>query len=351
MVHGSARLAKGFVRRASEWCIRILIAVRAGEWWDFKLVPILMLFYASAVHLDVPMYSLWPELVMLFGALVPGAIYVSLVNDLTDIADDRAAGKFIRVAEGSRIRVIGGISACLAAGLSFAVVWRHDPLLLSIYGGAWLAFTLYSVPPFRLKARGFAGLVADSAGSNLFPGMLAALLAMRGATAVQDLLWLACVGCWAFAYGLRGILWHQLGDADADKAAGVATYVQRYGPHSAAILGKWVALPVELGAMSLLLWQMEAISALPALVIYACLVLARRGLFKQRATLLEPKQRAVFLPQEYYDLFLPLALLVGSTVRYPADIWVLVAHLVLFPRRSVQFLIEVAKLYRASRSR
>ena len=57
----------------------------------------------------------------------------------------------------------------VAAGLAVAWHWRGDPLLLGCYLAAWTAFTLYSVPPFRLKVRGLAGLVADAAGRSPLP--------------------------------------------------------------------------------------------------------------------------------------------------------------------------------------
>ena len=330
---------------------RLANTVRAGDWWDFKLVPILMLFYASAVRLDVPIASLWLPLASLLGALVPGAIYVSLINDLTDLVEDRAAAKPNRLEGGGRFRAWAGIAACLAAGGGFATLWRNDVLLLSLYGGAWLSFTLYSVPPIRLKVRGFAGLVADSAGANLFPGVLAAALATRGAGQAQDPIWLASVGCWIFAYGMRGILWHQLVDAEADRAAGVGTFVLRHGSRATTILGTGVVLPVELAALAWMLWQVAALAPVPALVLYAWLDYARIRWFGLEATLLEPKPREIFIPQEYYDLFLPLALLAGSALRHPADFAVVAAQLLLFPRRVVEVFVQLPRLYHRARSR
>jgi 4-hydroxybenzoate polyprenyltransferase len=305
-----------------------------------------MLFYASAVRLDAPIASLWLPILTLLGALVPGAVYVSLINDLTDLEADRAAAKPNRLAGTGRWRALAGIAPCVAAGAGFAFAWRHDTLLLALYGGAWLAFTLYSVPPVRLKARGLAGLVADAAGANLFPGLLAAALATSGTGAAQDPVWLATLGCWIFAYGLRGILWHQLGDAEADRIAGVGTFIQRHGRRGAAILGKAIALPVECVAMGLLLWQAGAAAAVPALVLYAWLVRRRLALFRMQLTLLEPKPRSMLLPQEYYDLFLPVALLIGSAIRHPVDLAIIAAHILLFPRRPIQVAADAWRLWR-----
>jgi hypothetical protein len=344
---GSNLLSQGTVAKAR----RVVGAMRAEEWWDFKLVPSLMIFYASAVRLDTSLASLWMPLLTLLGALVPAAIYVSLVNDLTDLASDRAAGKHNRLAGGHELPALLGVAVCLVAGACFAVIWRDDAWLLGFYGSTWLAFTLYSVPPLRLKARGLAGVMADSAGANLFPALLAASVAPRGAGAPRDWLWLMCVACWAFAYGLRGILWHQLGDIVADKVANVGTFVQRRGPRAAAIVGKRLALPAELAAMALLIGQMKSIAGPVALALYLMWVYLRLNPFEIEVTFLEPVPHGIFFPQELYDLFLPLALLMGSSFRHPADLWVLAAQLLLFPRRPAQFVRELGGVYTILRSR
>ena len=90
---GSSATAEGpsFVARA-------LALSRAGEWWEYKLVPIFGIFYATALYLKLPILWLWPAALTLLLALVPGAVFVSLINDLTDKAEDAAAGKRNRMA-------------------------------------------------------------------------------------------------------------------------------------------------------------------------------------------------------------------------------------------------------------
>src|SRR5687768_15009059 len=110
--------------------IRFLEIVRAGEWWEYKLSPIFATFYATALLLGVPVVSLWPAALTLLLALVPGAAYVSVVNDLTDRADDAAAGKANRLSGRSPIYAVGLLGGAITAGLAFAVLWRGDRLLL-----------------------------------------------------------------------------------------------------------------------------------------------------------------------------------------------------------------------------
>lgn len=315
---------------------RLARIARAGEWWEYKLVPILGLFYATAVLLDEPIASLWPAALTLLLALAPGAAWVSIVNDVTDRDDDRRAGKANRMEGRSRPFMAAAIAAPMGVGLAFAWMWRADPPLLAAYMAAWAAFALYSVPPFRLKARGLAGPVADAAGSNLFPTMVAVLLAFRAAEAPVDTLWLAAAAALSFAWGLRGILRHQLLDEGHDRAAGVSTFAQRNGGPAAVRLAKGVAFPIELVAIAWLIGRLGEPGPFAALLLYALLMLARLPKHRMRATIVEPGPRTATILQEYHDFFLPVALLIGSAVRHPADLIVVAAHLLLFPRRLVQ---------------
>jgi 4-hydroxybenzoate polyprenyltransferase len=326
---------------------RLAAAARAGEWWEYKIAPILAFFYATAFLVEAPLLALAPALLLLLAALVPGAVYVSVLNDLTDREEDRKAGKANRLAGASAWLPFAAIGPAVAAGLAVAWMWRGDPPLLGCYLAAWTAFTLYSLPPVRLKTRGVAGLAADAAGAHLFPTLVAVLLAFRAAGVPVDPLWLAAVGLWAFAHGLRGILWHQLLDSKADEAAGVRTFVQRVPRARAIALGHYLAWPAELLALTMLLWKLGAAGPPIALILYAILVRQRLRIFRMRAIVVEPHPRFLLLLQEYYILFLPLSLLVGSALRRPEDGLVLVAHLLLFPIAAATAVRDAWKLRRS----
>jgi 4-hydroxybenzoate polyprenyltransferase len=308
--------------------------VRSGEWWDHKLVPILFGFYASAFLIGGPIVRFWDSGLILLLSLIPGAAYVSVVNDLTDIAADQAAGKPNRMAARPAPFRAAALLLPLALGGLFFWLWRDRPLLLTLYAAAWIAFTLYSVPPVRLKARGLAGVVADASGAHLFPTLLAAALPFVAAGAVPDPLWLWAVAIWSFAYGFRGNLWHQLLDREGDRAAGVATFAagrRREGPVRLAA----VAFGLEAAAMAAMLWRLHSALPLLALVAYGLLVMRRVRLWRMHAVIAEPRPPYLILLHEYYDVFLPLSVLAASALAYPVDAAVPVAHLLLFHRRAL----------------
>ena len=139
--------------------------IRADEWWEYKLVPVLSTFYATALVLHIAVSSLWADALALLLSVAAAAAYASVINDVTDRADDVRAGKRNRVADRSRSIVAAVLAATVCAGFIFGWLWREDVQLLSCYLATWLAFSLYSFPPFRFKKRGLPGVLCDAAGA------------------------------------------------------------------------------------------------------------------------------------------------------------------------------------------
>ncbi|HEV7766694.1 MAG TPA: UbiA family prenyltransferase [Thermoanaerobaculia bacterium] len=308
--------------------------MRAKEWWEFKLAPIFAAFYATALTLQVPVSSLWVAALTLLLALVPGAAYVSVINDLTDREEDLAAGKRNRFADGSRGLAAALVAITVAAGLAFCFLWRRDVVLPSVYLAAWLVFSLYSLPPFRWKTRGILGVLCDASGAHLFPTLLAVLLAFRAADRPVNVPWIVAVGVWAFANGIRGILWHQLTDLENDRHAGVRTFAQRHAPLFTARLGTFVAFPFELAALAAMLWQMRSAGPVVALALYFVFVALRVWVRRMSVIIVAPKPRYLIALHEYYDTWLPIALLIAASLRFPYDAIVLAIHLLVFSART-----------------
>jgi len=317
----------------------LLAVSRANEWWEYKLVPIFAAFYATGLMLRVPLWTLWPAAFSLVAALAAGAVYVSVINDITDRADDAAGGKTNRMAGRTKAQAALLVAVPVLVGLAFCYLWLGNPLLLAAYLGAWTAFSLYSLPPFRLKKRGFAGVIADASGAHLFPTLVASLLVFAHSGKPLDLPWLAAAALWAAAYGLRGNLWHQLSDLEADRAAGIATFAQRRGQAASANLARYAIFPVEAAALAALLWQMRHPLPVLLLLFYFLLVRRRMVWWEMKAVLITPRPRYLILLQDYYDVFLPLAILAASALTYSADWAVVAIHLLVFPNR----LREVAR--------
>lgn len=308
----------------------LLRIVRAEQWWSYKLAPILAVFYASLLREGAAIAAVAVDAAILLFALVAGAAWVSLSNDLADRDDDRAAAKPNRLEGKSPVTIAVLLALPLAGGATVAWLWREDPLLLLAYGAAWLAFALYSLPPFRLKAHGIPGVIADAAGSQALPSLVAALAASHALGRAPDLLWCLVVTLWAGAWGVRGIVWHQLLDRAADEASATGTFVRRHGVRRARALVRLVTFPVELAALLALLWMIPGRASMFALALYALLTVARMERFQLRAALADPVERYLLLLGDFYAVFWPLALLAAASATHPQDLLVLAVHLLLF---------------------
>lgn len=314
--------------------------VRAIEWWDYKLAVVISFFYATAFILQVPIVSLWPSLVAAFLALIACGAFANIINDVTDREDDLAAGKPNRLTGKPPGVLLALAAGPVVVGLIFAFLWRTNWLLLSAYLAMWLAFVLYSVPPFRWKTRGLLGVFACAAGDSLFPTLVAVLSAFQAAQQPLKIGWVIATGTWALAYGLRGTAWHQLNDAEADRTALVGTFVQRHSPRLAIRLGRFVAFPLELVSLAALFWLMANWLPFALLLLYCLLVLANMRLYGLQPIVVEPHPYYLFVLEQYYDAFFPLAILIASSLRHSGDALILAAHLLLFPNRPVHAVID-----------
>jgi len=312
--------------------------IRAEQWWAYKLAPMYTVFYATAYLQSTSIVTIWPAAITLLLAIAPCAAYVSLINDVTDREDDRRAGKTNRMADRPLLQIALLLAAPLFIAAIFSMTWRDDVPLVAVYLSAWVAFSLYSIPPFRLKSRGVLGVFADACGSHVFPSLTAALLALRAA-GKPDPVWIATLAVWALGCGVRGILWHQLYDFDADRKAAVQTFVVRHSRLAAVRLAR-AAFFVESLALAGLLWQTR--SAWPAvfLSIYAVYVSLKARLWGMTIVIAEPRDRYTILGLEYYTALFPLGILLACALRSPGDWTFVVSHLIVFGAPVVSFMRE-----------
>ena len=321
---------------------------RAAEWWEFKILPPLAVGYAASFIFGGSPLDAWPAFLTLILAVIPAGIFVSVLNDLTDLKDDARAGKYNRLAGRGLAIPLAIIALCLAGGGALAWYWRGDPVLQAIYAAGWICFVAYSLPPIRLKTTGLAGALCDAIGANVVPVSLSVVL-VAGAFPT-DIEWytIAPVCVWSFCFGLRGIIWHQLGDAEADAVAGVKSFVLAYGEEESRLLVHRVIYPVELVAIILFLGQLPLPALLAAtvgLTLYALYTYERIIRFQMQSTIVKPRLRASLTVHEYYDVFLPVGLLLAGAWDAPFALVMLAAHIVLFPARFIRVAADSIKLF------
>jgi 1,4-dihydroxy-2-naphthoate octaprenyltransferase len=313
--------------------MNVIKTIRATEWWVYKVAPLLAIGYATALNSGRSLWEAAPYLLYIMLALVLGAAYVSVINDITDMTEDLSIGKKNRMA-GVRpsLRWIFPTLALVAGAVYLASFYPHW-LIIALGVMPWVAFSAYSIPPVRLKKRGFWGVLADASGAHVFTSLfMVASMSYYTGQAI-DWIWFGAVGVWALCYGLRGILWHQFVDRDNDIRSGVRTFATEVDPESFD-RPTAVILTFELVALGLMLWRIGKPLPVVFLIFYMLFVLAcsRKLGFRIVVIRMPPGQPYPFLILfgDYYQVFLPVALLLRAALAFQYDWVILLAHLVLF---------------------
>lgn len=325
---------------------RFATLVRGSQWWEFKGVPVLATFYATAVLLNVSLIALWPLLLFLLLSLAAAAAFANVLNDLADEKDDLACGKPNRMVGRSRFFKVATLAACLLPGVVAIALLSQAPVALALYLGIWLVFAAYSPPPVRLKQRGFWGVLADATGAHLLPVLFAVATVSYWTGAKIPLTWWIAVGIWAMALGVRGILWHQLVDLEGDRVSGVNTFAVRTSPEIVQQLARWVVFPVEAIAFAVLLFLSHNLLVWLLLGFYLSLGWLRHYFWRLDLIIVVNSEKYRIALYEYYNVFYPLAFLSTATLNEPLNILIAIAHFTLFPVQAWQCVKDCAHLLR-----
>lgn len=308
---------------------KFLSIIRSQEWWGYKIPPLLALGYGTALLSNTPANKIAWWLLFLLAVIIIDAMYVSIINDITDVEEDLASNKKNRMAGFSpRIRWIFP-AVCIALGIYFCFV-LNDTLSVILYALSWFSFTLYSFPPVRLKKRGILGVFADACGSTFFPGLL-----MVAATSAYighniDWIWFSAVGVWALSNGLRGILWHQFYDRENDLKVNLNTFASKVDPQSFKPKAISIMI-VEMIALSVMLIRLANPIIIIFLIAYFILLMMYRKMGYSTTIIMVPKNPyyQIFL-SDYYEVFFPISLLIASAISFPSAWILLIIHMILF---------------------
>jgi len=306
--------------------------IRATEWWEYKIGPLLGMGYATTFVTKMPLIEAVPVLLTTLAGLVIGAVFASLINDVTDVDDDVAVGKKNRMAGFSeRIRWLFPMG-CVVVGVVFGFFIYPDLLSLFFYALAWLSFILYSVPPIRLKTKGGIGVLCCAGGESLFPALFVAARLTYAAEWPVPFWWFLAIGVWALTFGLRAILWHQFRDRENDLMTNTSTFATRIVPERfrPAAIGLFM---VELVAVAGVLLQMNLIIAWLVLLVYSMLVFIRYKRYANIPIILFTPENAHWqvMMADFYQAFLPVSLLILAGLSQPWAWWILLVHIIFFP--------------------
>jgi 4-hydroxybenzoate polyprenyltransferase len=318
--------------------------LRVQEWWEYKVARYVGVAYAFAYHERLPFSAVWHQALLLLLALFGCAGFVSVINEITDREADARVGKKNGMIGRSFAFQAGTVLACVVPGAVIAWWMRDCPVAVVLYFLIWLVFILYSFPPFRLKSRGFAGSLADAVGEQVLPVLLAASLMTEANH--HEVAWYLAVPLvvWSFAFGLRGILDHQMRDRENDLLAGIHTAATTRSVPDLSRVVTWGIYPVEAAALLVFLAMFGLVGTWPILAV-CLLVETRHGNFGRLLNSWRNPEPDNWLPLvEYYKFYFPITFLLAMAWSQPEMIWILLAHVVLFNGCSRQAVYAVAGL-------
>ena len=297
--------------------------VRPRAWWynkvPFSVVLVLVL-------LDGRRLSPTALAALLLVVLTVCAVgnYGYALNDLFDVVEDERAGRANAAAAiGARkTRAIVGGSAACAALLGAAAAGAAGGILTL----ATMAITAtYSIPPLRLKERGWLAVVADALAAHVFPAVLALLTVTHWALRpIGATLW-AAVLVWSAAAGVRGILSHLLHTAERDAGAGLRTLVHQLGARRLERFVVWALLPLEAAAFGVALIVCNAgIVVAVGIGLYGVYESYKTVSGRFRVSILRPAGQPYvpLLEESFYKAWGPLVLALDCA---RADLWWLLA--------------------------
>lgn len=305
--------------------------VRGNEWWSYKLAPVLGTAYATAAIFNISLISLWSTLLFLLVSLVIGASYANVINNLSDREADEMCGKANYLVGKSNLFIALVLITCNILGLIVLGLLIQVPLAFCVYIANWLLFTAYSLPPIRLKERGFWGVLTIAVGDTFVPQIFTVLLVAHASVGQQlSIIWLTFIALWSLTSGLRNILWHQILDFENDHLAGINTFAVNTSKQTLQRLGKWLVFPIEFVSLLAILLLSDNVFNWIFLGLYLVTEFLRYYFWKLAIVIIEPTENHRLFLIEYYDVFYPLGFLALASCKDSANLIIFGVHLLLY---------------------
>lgn len=221
--------------------------LRLSKPWKYKVPLIIAFAYFLLLVGNVDPFHATMSFFAAIATTIGFMGFGYLTNDLADRKKDELAGKSNGTSNLSSISIVLLLLTFLAAAL---LPWMYLPM----DGISWLCiilelvlFVLYAFPPFRLKERGFFGVIADALYAHVVPGFLASWTFYLVGNEHYEHFWIFAIvlTVWQFFSGCRNILSHHYLDFDNDQASGTKTVATGIGKEKVHQLMTRVFIPLE----------------------------------------------------------------------------------------------------------
>ena len=306
------------------------LLVRRRAWW-YNKVPLSVTFGLLLVDGHALTWSALAALLLLVLAVCAAANYGYAVNELFDIGEDARAGRVNAASSLGTLRV--QTIAFASASVALLVATAAGGVIALVVTLLEVAQPLaYSVPPLRIKERGWLAVGSDALAAHVYPAVLALLAVTHWhARSVPVTLAVAAV-VWSATAGTRGILGHLLSTAERDRGAGLRTVAHVHGHFVLERAVRIVLVPLELIAFVGILLTCSGGAVLwAAFALYAGSE-AGRALLGMRSTALRAEgHRAVaFAEERFYKAWGPIVVALDAARADLRYLLVVVIALLLF---------------------
>lgn len=317
---------------------------RFKDWWIYKIPPLLTLAFATNLLMGQELWLSIPNIFKILFSLIAGGIYAYLINDFSDQGEDAKAQKknaFLNKSLLQRRLMLAGSAFLVLVALWF---WTDAPELLALYVFNYLLFALYSLRPFRLKERGFWGVLVGGVADTVLPSLfVVGALAQKNYGLIPFAWWIA-IFVWSLALGIKYMAGHQMQDLPNDLVTNTRTWLRKKGIQKVNRIIQYRIFPLEIIGLAMLIWVIPSYLPLAFLIVQLITEILRSRAFKRKLTVIEPLENNNIWLQEFYELFLPLALLTQLALNDINNGLVLIVYAVLFYPRIVQFFREMSYL-------
>lgn len=310
------------------------VLVRPNAWW-FSKVPLSILLFLLLAGESSLSATILP-LAGLVATVCCVGNYGFAINDLFDQEEDRIAGKAnAATTHGARTIWASAIVSAILAVVVAAVSAGLAGGLLTV--AAMLLPLIYSVPPLRVKERGWFGVLADALAAHLFPALLAMLIVSRHALQDLTIPLLIAITAWSLVTGLRNILAHQLKTAERDRVAGLTTLAHTRGHWRLVQVVGYVIVPVEYLAFATIIY----LTGPTAFILLVAAVFVSYELLKYYQNIIsidvfKEKSRHFipFMDEGAYRVWGPIALTIDAAFSDPSYYALALLYIFLFLKRA-----------------
>lgn len=283
-----------------------------------------VLFYGNNLECDILFY-LFISILVSIG--IAGLGYV--MNDIKDFKDDLQNNKpnlFNKFSKSQSVLLVVLFALLSIFPWLYLPTDKYTFYLLVI---EFLLFFVYASPPFRLKEKGFLGIITDALYAQVVPSLLAVYTFSKISNTILNVKLIVLYSAWLLLVGIRNIIKHQVEDFDNDKNTKTKTFVTIYGIEYSKKISLKYLFPIEFILFTSLLITIKTpyFIALLGYLLYTTILFIKRNKTTEIDLFYFINTR-IF--NEFYEIHLPIILLVCFCFSNAIFIFILGFNLLIF---------------------